>query len=118
EIREGSIALVTFDQPDSRANTLGQAVLAEFERLLAQLAKRTELRGLVLRSGKAGMFCAGADLRELGAAHAAPEQIRGFVQRGLAMIASFESLPYPTVAVIDGSCMGGGLEMALGLAVC
>src|SRR5438876_1560178 len=73
EILEGSIGLVTFDQPNSRANTLGQAVLAEWERLLGQLAKRAELRGLVVRSGKPGMFCAGADLRELGTARAHPE---------------------------------------------
>ncbi len=114
EVLEGAIALVTFDQPNSRANTLGQPVLAEFERLLAPLSKRPELRGLVLRSGKPGMFCAGADLRELGAARPTPEQIRALVQRGLKLIANLEALPFPTVAAIDGACTGGGLELALG----
>src|SRR5262245_17617387 len=114
EMLEGNIALVTFDLPGSRANTLGQAVLAEFENLLAQLQGHTGLRGLILRSGKPGMFIAGADLRELGSVKPEPALIRGFVQRGLDLIAGFEKLPYPTVAAIDGSCMGGGLEMALG----
>jgi 3-hydroxyacyl-CoA dehydrogenase / enoyl-CoA hydratase / 3-hydroxybutyryl-CoA epimerase / enoyl-CoA isomerase len=113
ETLPGDIALVTFDQPGSRANTLGQAVLAEFEQLLPQL-ERPGWRGLVLRSGKPGMFVAGADLRELGTARPDPAVTRAMTQRGLTIIGRFEALPYPTVAVIDGSCMGGGLELALG----
>src|SRR5439155_23369609 len=65
ELGEGSVGVVTFDLPNSRANTLGQAVLAEFEELLAVLDKRSDLRGLILRSGKPGMFIAGADIREM-----------------------------------------------------
>ncbi len=108
------LAVVTFDQPNSRANTLGQAVLGELEALLAQLQQQSDLQGLVLRSGKPGMFIAGADLRELGAAKHDPELTRKLGQRGLDIIAGFEKLPYPTVAAIDGACMGGGLELALG----
>jgi 3-hydroxyacyl-CoA dehydrogenase/enoyl-CoA hydratase/3-hydroxybutyryl-CoA epimerase/enoyl-CoA isomerase len=114
ELLDGSIGLVTFDVPNSRANTLGQAVLAEFEAFVQQLARRTDLRGLILRSGKPGMFIAGADLRELGSAGTEPNQIRAIVRRGLDIIAAIEALPFPTVAAVDGSCMGGGLEMALG----
>src|SRR5262249_7177747 len=53
-------------------------------------------------------------LRELGAAPAEPNQIRVGVRRGHDLIAAIESLPFPTVAAVEGSCMGGGLEMALG----
>jgi 3-hydroxyacyl-CoA dehydrogenase/enoyl-CoA hydratase/3-hydroxybutyryl-CoA epimerase/3-hydroxyacyl-CoA dehydrogenase/enoyl-CoA hydratase/3-hydroxybutyryl-CoA epimerase/enoyl-CoA isomerase len=113
-VLEGGIALVTFDQPNSRANTLGQAVLAEFEQLLAELGRRSDVRGLVLQSGKPGMFIAGADLREMGSAAPDPAQTRKTIRRGLDIIAGFEALPYPTVAAIDGACMGGGLEVALG----
>src|SRR5438093_11253093 len=66
EVIEGDIGLLTFDLPDSRANTLGQAVIAEFEQLVGELSKRSDLHGLILRSGKPGMFIAGADLKELG----------------------------------------------------
>lgn len=114
ETLAGDLALVTFDLPDSRANTLGQAVLAEFEQVLTQVRARTDLRGLILRSGKPGMFIAGADLRELGSAKPEPAQARRMVRRGLDIIAGFEALPFPTVAAIDGACMGGGLEVALG----
>src|SRR6202035_1430776 len=78
------------------------------------LSSRNDLKGLILRSGKPGMFIAGADLKELGAAKSDPEHNRQLVQHGLGIIAAFEALPYPTVAAIEGSCMGGGLELALG----
>jgi 3-hydroxyacyl-CoA dehydrogenase/enoyl-CoA hydratase/3-hydroxybutyryl-CoA epimerase/3-hydroxyacyl-CoA dehydrogenase/enoyl-CoA hydratase/3-hydroxybutyryl-CoA epimerase/enoyl-CoA isomerase len=114
ETLDGDLALLTFDQPGGRANTLGQAVWTELEQLVGDLEKRPNLRGLILRSGKPGMFIAGADLREMGTASADPAQTRAVVQRGLALIARLEALPYPTVALIDGACMGGGLELALG----
>jgi 3-hydroxyacyl-CoA dehydrogenase/enoyl-CoA hydratase/3-hydroxybutyryl-CoA epimerase/enoyl-CoA isomerase len=114
ELLDGNIALLTIDQPGSRANTLGQAMLAELEAMAAQLQKRRDLRGLVLRSGKPGMFIAGADLRELGSAPQDPEAARKLVKRGLDLIAAIEALPCPTVAAIEGACMGGGLELALG----
>jgi 3-hydroxyacyl-CoA dehydrogenase/enoyl-CoA hydratase/3-hydroxybutyryl-CoA epimerase/3-hydroxyacyl-CoA dehydrogenase/enoyl-CoA hydratase/3-hydroxybutyryl-CoA epimerase/enoyl-CoA isomerase len=108
------IATITFDQPDSRANTLGQAVVAEWETMVRQLQGRSDIRGLILQSGKPGMFIAGADLRELGSARSDPAQTRALCRRGLGVIAAIEALPFPTVAVIDGACMGGGLELALG----
>ena len=113
EVLDGNLGLLTLDQPGSRANTLGQAVLGELERQVADLAGRTQLRGLLFRSGKPGMFVAGADLKELGGPKRDADAVRGTVRRGLAIIAAIEALPYPTVALIDGSCMGGGLELAM-----
>ncbi len=113
-IGEDGIAVLTFDLPGSRANTLGQPIQAEFEQVLAELRGRTDVRGLILRSGKPGMFIAGADLKELGASNATPDMMRKLTARGLNIIAAFEELPFPTVALIDGACMGGGTEFALG----
>src|SRR5437879_4482336 len=89
DMRPDSIGVLTFDQPGSRANTLGQGVLGEFEDVLAQLKARTDLKGLILRSGKPGMFIAGADLKELGGAKPDPAQTRKLVQRGLDVVAGF-----------------------------
>jgi 3-hydroxyacyl-CoA dehydrogenase/enoyl-CoA hydratase/3-hydroxybutyryl-CoA epimerase/enoyl-CoA isomerase len=114
EIIDGRIGLITFDMPGSRANTLGQAILGEFETLLTTLEGRADLQGIILQSGKQGMFIAGADLNELGSASPDPATTRALVQRGLNIVARFEKLPCPTVAVIDGACMGGGTEVALG----
>jgi 3-hydroxyacyl-CoA dehydrogenase/enoyl-CoA hydratase/3-hydroxybutyryl-CoA epimerase/3-hydroxyacyl-CoA dehydrogenase/enoyl-CoA hydratase/3-hydroxybutyryl-CoA epimerase/enoyl-CoA isomerase len=113
DVLDGQIGQLTIDQPGSRANTLGQAVLAELAAIVKDLSARTDLKGLILRSGKPGMFIAGADLKELGAARSDPEQHRHLVRYGLNILAAFEALPYPTVAAIEGSCMGGGLEVAL-----
>ena len=106
------VAVVTFDLPGSKANTLGAPVLAELDQLLAELEQTPNLRGVIFRSGKPGMFIAGADLKEL--AVATPDQSRQIIARGLGVVARFEKLPCPTVVLIDGACMGGGLELALG----
>jgi len=113
EIEDGSIAVVTFNQIKSRANTLNQAVLTELESLAFVLSKRTDLKGLIFRSGKPGMFIAGADLNELGSTLLNPVEAHRLTHRGHDLFSSFEKLPFPTVAAIEGACMGGGLELAL-----
>ncbi|HVS37672.1 MAG TPA: 3-hydroxyacyl-CoA dehydrogenase NAD-binding domain-containing protein [Gemmataceae bacterium] len=113
EILDGNIALLTLDQPGSRANTLGQAILGELEGRIREIAGWPGLVGLLLCSAKPGIFIAGADLKELGAP-AAPDVARRMVERGHGLVAAVEALPFPTVALIDGACLGGGLELALG----
>ena len=113
---EGGIALVTFDLPDKKVNTLGQAVLRELAGLVAKLAQRTDLRGLLFRSGKPGQFIAGADLNDLAMlAYATPEQATGELGAGHQIFNGLSQLPYPTVALIDGNCMGGGTELVLSM---
>ncbi len=113
ELLPGGLALVTFDQPGSRANILSQAACGDLENLLNDLESRSNLQGLVLQSGKPGMFIAGADLKELGQAPFDPIQSVALCRRGLEILARLEALPYATVALIDGPCLGGGLEVAL-----
>jgi 3-hydroxyacyl-CoA dehydrogenase / enoyl-CoA hydratase / 3-hydroxybutyryl-CoA epimerase / enoyl-CoA isomerase len=114
EVIDDKIALLTLDQPGSRANTLGQAVLRELGERVKELAARTDLTGLILCSGKPGMFIAGADLKELAGARPDADTARAMVRGGLDLVAAFEALPFPTVAAIDGACMGGGTELSLG----
>ncbi|HIA17987.1 MAG TPA: multifunctional fatty acid oxidation complex subunit alpha, partial [Planctomycetaceae bacterium] len=61
---EPDIALLTFDVPDKVANTLSSTVLQELSDHLDALQPRKDLAGLILTSGKPGMFIAGADLRD------------------------------------------------------
>jgi 3-hydroxyacyl-CoA dehydrogenase/enoyl-CoA hydratase/3-hydroxybutyryl-CoA epimerase/3-hydroxyacyl-CoA dehydrogenase/enoyl-CoA hydratase/3-hydroxybutyryl-CoA epimerase/enoyl-CoA isomerase len=114
DVLPSGIGHLVFDTPGSKVNTLGQAIQSEIEALLEMLEKRGDLKGLLLSSGKPGMFIAGADLKELGQTPDSPETARRLVQRGLDFIRRFETLPYPTAALIDGACMGGGLEWSLG----
>src|SRR5437773_161871 len=90
DVAPDGIARITFDQPGSRANTLNQSVLAELEQIIAQLEANSAIKGVILASGKPGMFIAGADLNELAAAPPGSDQARGLVQRGLDVIARFE----------------------------
>ena len=110
------IAQVTFDLPDKKVNTLGQTVLMELLGLVGELEKRSDLRGLILRGGKPGNFIAGADLNELGAlAYAPKEQVAKGVSFGHDLFSRVSHLPFPTVALIDGNCMGGGTELVLSM---
>ncbi len=111
---DGKIGLVTFDLPDKKVNTLSQAVLKELAGLVAQLEQRTDLRGLLFKSGKPGQFVAGADLNELAMmSYAKLEQVAGLTTMGHQLYNRISRLPFPTVALIDGGCLGGGTELVL-----
>jgi 3-hydroxyacyl-CoA dehydrogenase/enoyl-CoA hydratase/3-hydroxybutyryl-CoA epimerase/enoyl-CoA isomerase len=113
---DGGIGLLTFDCPGAKVNTLGQPIQEELEQQLTMLEGRTDLQGLLLKSGKPGQFIAGADLKELAAlAKMTPDEAKGLMERGHAMFNRVSRLPYPTVALIDGACMGGGTEFVLAM---
>jgi 3-hydroxyacyl-CoA dehydrogenase/enoyl-CoA hydratase/3-hydroxybutyryl-CoA epimerase/3-hydroxyacyl-CoA dehydrogenase/enoyl-CoA hydratase/3-hydroxybutyryl-CoA epimerase/enoyl-CoA isomerase len=116
EVLDGQIGLITFDLPDKKVNTLGRAVLAELGGLVAELEKRTELRGLLFKSGKPGQFIAGADLNDIAMlACITAEQAAGALLAGHQLFGRISKLPYPTVALVDGNCLGGGLELTLAM---
>ncbi len=116
DVLEGSIALLTFDLPEKKVNTLGRAVLMELSELVGQLEGRADLAGLLFRSGKPGQFIAGADLNELAALSlASKEQVAEVLAFGHALFGRISRLPFPTVALIDGTCMGGGTELILAM---
>ena len=103
---------VLFDQPGSRVNTFSTPVLDELERLLDEVAADLDLRAVVFRSGKPGCFIAGADIGELRTL-IRPEVADAFIGRGQRLFSRLQALRVPTVSVIDGACLGGGLEFAM-----
>jgi len=105
------LAQVTFDKAGSATNTLSQAALSELNDALDQL-DREPPKGLVIRSGKASGFIAGADIEEFGDIRDAAVA-RALVERGVTTFDRLAKLPYPTLALIRGFCLGGGLELAL-----
>jgi enoyl-CoA hydratase len=113
-VRPDAVAVLTFDQPNSRANVLSRELWTEFGDALAALAPRTDLKGLVLTSAKPGIFIAGADLKLLANAPGQNDpDVRAFIEQGLRVLEQLEALPFPTCAAIDGAALGGGLEVAL-----
>ncbi len=103
-------ATLTLDVPGQAQNTLGRSVLDGFEAYLTELEKSPP-EALFIRSGKPSGFMAGADIEELSGA--SPDALRDLVDKGHKALARLEALPCPTVAVIQGVCLGGGLEVAL-----
>lgn len=105
------VAWLHLDRPGSGTNVLSEAVLDELQEALTGLETRLP-RALIVLSDKPGGFIAGADIRELKALQS-PEQALKLVQHGDEVLNRLEDLPCPTVAMIHGFCLGGGLELAL-----
>lgn len=99
------------DRQDSKVNLLGEAVLGELGEILAELAAAPP-RGLVLRSAKAAGFCAGADVHEF-TGEQDPAAARARLEQAHAVADRLAELSCPTLAIIHGACLGGGLELAL-----
>ena len=109
---ENGIAVVWLDQPDSKVNTLNLDLVPEVEALLEQIQDDPKARGIVLTSGKAASFVAGADIRMLDKVKTA-EEAASFSKIGQDAFTRIAAFPLPVVAAIHGDCLGGGLELAL-----
>ena len=105
------VAWLLFDREGAGANTLSADVLAEFDAVLAALESERPT-GLVIRSAKTSGFIAGADVNEFRGA-TDPAAVEAQIARAHAVVDRLEAVKFPTVAVIHGFCLGGGLEVAL-----
>ena len=110
EIDAERIAWLTFDKPGATANSLSRSAMEELDARLAEIERQAP-RGLVVGSAKPG-FIAGADVKEFVQVRS-PEEAVPFVRAAHAILDRLERLPCPTVAAINGYCLGGGLELAL-----
>jgi len=105
------LAWLALDRAGAPTNTLSKAVLEELNAVLDAL-QADPPKGLVIRSGKANGFIAGADVAEFGDIRDATVA-RALVQRGWDTFERLAGVPYPTLALIRGFCLGGGMELAL-----
>jgi 3-hydroxyacyl-CoA dehydrogenase / enoyl-CoA hydratase / 3-hydroxybutyryl-CoA epimerase len=105
------ITWLSFDKPGTSTNVLSRETLLELDSHLQNLRK-TPPRGLVIRSSKASGFIAGADVREFTQLTSAAQAFE-MVRAAQKIFDQVESLPCPTVAIINGFALGGGLELAL-----
>lgn len=112
-VDQQNVATLTFDLPGEKVNKFSMAVLAQLESLLDSLAVRKDIEVLLIRSGKPDIFIAGADLHAFEPAFKDPSILDQIIHTGHRVFNKLAKLPFPTVAVIHGACLGGGLEMAL-----
>ncbi len=111
-IGDDAIARIEFDAPGSKVNLLTTAVMERLDALLTEVRANGSVKGLLFRSAKPGTFIAGADIDEIEGI-TDPGEGEGKARRGQQVFQRIADLAVPTVAAIDGACLGGGLELAL-----
>ncbi|VAW84712.1 Enoyl-CoA hydratase / 3-hydroxyacyl-CoA dehydrogenase / 3-hydroxybutyryl-CoA epimerase [hydrothermal vent metagenome] len=111
EQESDGIIWLYIDKAESKANVLSRAVIEELDALLEEI-EGDKPAGVVITSGKSSGFIAGADVNEFTTLQ---DQDDGFalVRRAQAVFDRLEALHCPTVALIQGFCLGGGMELVL-----
>ncbi|XP_050426039.1 trifunctional enzyme subunit alpha, mitochondrial [Adelges cooleyi] len=107
-----NILVITLNTPNSKVNSLSEDVMNELQANLNKATQDPAIKGSVIISGKPNCFIAGADISMLQACRTA-EEVHKISQAGQNMLFQVERSSKPIVAAIMGSCLGGGLEVAL-----
>lgn len=117
ERHSDGLVVFTVTVADHRHNVITRGFLADLAAALDELDRsrgRFTPRGLVLRSGREGSFFAGADVGRLDGLRDLPQaEIVRLCDAGRSLFARLSGAAWPSVALIDGVCLGGGLELAL-----
>src|SRR5437868_4162284 len=104
------LAWLTFDKQGESANTFSRDAMEELSRMLDDVAAAMP-KGLIIRSAK-DSFIAGADIQEFANFKSAEDAI-SFTKLGWDTFQKLHDLPFPTTAMVNGFCMGGGMELAM-----
>ncbi|XP_075771853.1 trifunctional enzyme subunit alpha, mitochondrial isoform X2 [Pelodiscus sinensis] len=109
---KGDVAVVRFNSPNSKVNTLSKQLQSEFTEIMNEIWANEAVKSAVLISAKPGCFIAGADINMIASCKT-PQEVTQLSQDGQKMFERLEKSPKPIVAAINGSCLGGGLEVAI-----
>lgn len=115
DVSGDGVAWLVFDRPDSRVNLLDEPTMLRLELLLGELeelARTNAVRAVIVRSGKDGSFIAGADVNAI-VAITDPAEAEAKARVGQRLFRRLEQIDVPTIAAIDGICLGGGTELVL-----
>ncbi|HKO57814.1 MAG TPA: 3-hydroxyacyl-CoA dehydrogenase NAD-binding domain-containing protein, partial [Thermoanaerobaculia bacterium] len=110
--REGDLAILWFDLPGEKVNKFSSTVMQEFSGIVDQLEAATDIKQVIVASGKPSIFIAGADVSEFNKATNV-EEAKEYTRFGQQTFHRFSKLPQVKVAAINGACLGGGCELAI-----
>ncbi len=111
-VNENGVATLVFNLPNEKINKLSEAVLLELEAIIDSISANKNIKFLIIKSDKKDIFIAGADINEIKAIKNQAEAYKK-VAEGQRILGKIASLPITTTALINGACLGGGLELAL-----
>ena len=106
------VAVITYDLPGEKVNTLRSDTMPEFARLCDEIENTPAIVAAVLISGKPSGFIAGADIEMLAGLGSAKEATE-MIERGHAVVDQLARSSKPVVAAVHGAALGGGCEVAL-----
>ncbi|CAF1012589.1 unnamed protein product [Rotaria sp. Silwood1] len=109
---EDTIAIVQFNQENSKVNTLSREMTNEFVPVFNHLKNDDNIKGIIVISAKPGSFIAGADINMIESVKSRDELYQ-MSRNGQEIMNQIEQSSKPIVAAIAGSCLGGGFEVAL-----
>ena len=110
--REGPLATLTFNRP-ARLNAFDLAMWERLGSLMTEVSADDGLRCVVLRGAGGRAFAAGADIAEFAETRSDAAQAAAYGKVVEVAVEAIRDCPHPTLAAIEGACMGGGLELAL-----
>src|SRR5262245_9366050 len=110
--REGAVARLTIDNPERR-NAVSLEMWEAMERALVELEADAAVRVLVIAGAGGKAFASGADISRFERERSTPEQTEHYNAKTARLFARLEAFPRPTIAQIDGVCVGGGVALAV-----
>lgn len=111
-VKEGAIGRFTINNPDKR-NCVSLAMWQRIGDVFADWSEDPDIRVIVFTGAGDKSFCAGADIKEFATLRSTPEQIARYEEIADRALENIVAAPKPTIARIDGACIGGGFELAL-----
>ena len=110
-VKENFVATIRLNRPDA-LNALNPELLGEFSQALTEVGADDGLKALVIR-GEGRSFCSGADLIYFETAFTDPAPMAAFMAQMNGCLFQMEELPIPTIALVHGFALAGGLELLL-----
>lgn len=110
--KEGAIATIYLNRPEKH-NALNIAMWSSIPPLMQQVEEDPDIKVVIFRGSQETAFAAGADISEFPAIRQSRESIRRFHQATVEAEKAILHLSKPTIALIQGFCVGGGCELAV-----